>query len=345
MKNPPFKSAEYCPWDADSGFSQDAYWTWCPSIIQAGDGTWRMFASRWPIEVPFHPGWLVHSEVILAEADCAIGPYRFREVLLPQRGAEWWDGRMTHNSRIVSLPDGGYALFYTGTTFPFPNQSDAALTLSDPRVICARAGKRIGVAIAPSLEGPWERLPAPVLPTRPDSFYSFLTSNAAPWIEADGSVLLVFKARAYEGNSHGPMVLGAARASNVRGPYEVLGEIRFDTQVPYELEDPFLWKQDDLYHLVAKDMTGSLCGEARAGVHAVSSDGIDWQLAEPVKAYSRKVPTKEGSMIEFGSLERVSLVFENGRAAYLSAAVSDGPDGFTSATRSWNTLIPLADHT
>ncbi len=340
--SPSFKSAEYLPWNPHTGLSQPDYWTWCPSIIQADDGSWRMFASRWPATVPFHPGWLVHSEIIMAQATTAAGPYHFREVILPSRGAEWWDGRMTHNSRIVACP-GGYALFYTGSTFPFAHpENDAALALDDPRVIAGRAGKRIGVALASSLDGPWERQSEPVMPTRPGTFYSFLTSNAAPWIEADGSVFLVFKARAYEGNRHGPMVLGAARAGSVRGPYEVLGKIEFATKVPYELEDPFLWKQDGIYHVIAKDMTGSLCGEPRAGIHALSEDGLNWQLADPVKAYSRTVPTVDGGHTEFGSLERVSLVFEDGRATYLSAAVSDGPDGFTSATRSWNTLIPLA---
>src|SRR5688572_31378824 len=46
-----------------------------------------------------------------------------------------------------------------------------------------------------------------------------------------------------------------------------------------EVEDPFLWKSTEGYEMIAKDMMGTLVGEKHAGVHAVSKDGIRWELA------------------------------------------------------------------
>ena len=51
-----------------------------------------------------------------ASADKPEGPYRFEEVLLPPRGTEFWDGRMTHNPTIHRWRD-NYLLFYIGTTY------------------------------------------------------------------------------------------------------------------------------------------------------------------------------------------------------------------------------------
>lgn len=277
----------------------------------------------------------------MARAGRVEGPYTYVKTILSKRGAQWWDGRSMHNPRVVRCPE-GFAMFYTGITHPLADvSSEECPDLSDPRILAARAGKRIGVALATDLQGPWERLDQPVLPTKPDTFYSFLTSNAAPCVEDDGSVLLVFKARAYDGDVHGPMTLGVARAPSVRGPYEVVSMIRLNTDVPYTLEDPFCWKTGGQYHMIAKDMSGALCGERQAGIHAVSNNGVDWTLSDPVQAYSRTVPLVQGGTLELGSLERASLVFQDGVATHLAAAAADGPGGFRHATKTWNTVISL----
>ena len=88
-----------------------------------------------------HPGWLTNSEAVVAEADRPEGPYRFKATVLPPRGAQWWDGRMTHNPRVIKTPE-GYALFYTGVSHPLSEVTPGErLSLDDPRVTCARAAK------------------------------------------------------------------------------------------------------------------------------------------------------------------------------------------------------------
>ncbi|WP_053377186.1 hypothetical protein [Paenibacillus sp. FJAT-27812] len=79
----------------------DGYWVWCGSVAKGEDGRFHMFASRWPKSLPMHPGWIVASEIVRAVSDTPEGPYDFQEVVFPARGAEYWDGRSTHNPHIV----------------------------------------------------------------------------------------------------------------------------------------------------------------------------------------------------------------------------------------------------
>lgn len=326
----------------DGGFRMDGYWVWCGSAIKGDDGQYHLFASRWPKTLPFHPGWMTNSEIVRATAARPEGPYTFQEVVLPARGAEYWDGRSTHNPSITKCGD-TYILFYMGSTHPLSDPKPGEpFPLTDPRCIVARANKRIGVATAKSLAGPWQRLDRPVLDTQPGTFYSFLTSNPAPVVHEDGSVLLVFKSRRYDGATHSRMMLGLARAPHYLGPYQVVGDgPLFGPEQVGELEDPFVWQTPTGYALVAKDMTGAVVGEKHAGVLAVSADGERWQLAAQPKAWSRTLRFSDGSQRTMGQLERPFVLFEQGRPTFLFAAAGDGPGGFANMTTSFNLAIPL----
>jgi len=89
------------PAPVGGGFRMEGYWVWCGSVIKGEDNRYHMFASRWPKSQPMHPGWLSLSEIVRASSDTPEGPYQFEEVVLPARGAEYWDGRMTHNPQIT----------------------------------------------------------------------------------------------------------------------------------------------------------------------------------------------------------------------------------------------------
>jgi len=80
----------------------------------------------------------------------------------------------------------------------------------------------------------------------------------------------------------------------------------------------------------------------RLGIHATSRNGTDWQLSDPLKAYSRTVTWDDGTTTVQGCLERPQLLIEHGRPTYLFAATADGPGGFRNASRTWNMVIPLA---
>ncbi|MGF7048233.1 hypothetical protein J2T13_002740 [Paenibacillus sp. DS2015] len=320
----------------------EGWWVWCGSVVLGEDGRFHMFASRWPKWLPMHPGWLLRSEVVRAVSDTPEGPYTYEETVLPARGAEYWDGRSTHNPHIIHH-EGKYLLYYMGSTHPFAEpEHGESVEMEDCRCISARANKRIGLMVADSVFGPWKRLDAPILSPRPGKFDSFLTSNPAPCIRKDGSVLLVYKARKYEGNTHGQMTIGAAEAQRYDAPYEVISDQPLFTPEQFHIEDPFIWRTQDGYALIAKDMDGKLCGEKQGGIQAYSHSGTDWKFAESPKAYSRLVRWEDGSQQWMGNFERPFLLFQEGVPTHLFAAVSDGPGGFQNAENTWNMVIPLS---
>ncbi|GFZ79839.1 sucrase [Paenibacillus marchantiophytorum] len=330
------------PAPRNGGFQMTDYWVWCGSVVQGEDGQFHMFASRWPKHLPMHPGWLVHSEVVRAVAAAPEGPYEFAEVVLPARGAEYWDGRSTHNPHIVKHGD-KYLLYYMGTTYPFPDVLPGeAYGLDDPRCIVARANKRIGLAIADHVEGPWERLDSPILGVRPGKFDSYLTSNPAPCVHEDGSVLLIYKSRAYKGHTYSDMALGAARADLYRGPYRVISEEPLFPPADVHLEDPFIWQTENGYAMIAKDMKGNVGGERHGGIQAYSSDGLSWHIAAHPKAYSRLITWSDGTTKQMGNFERPFLLFQEGRPTHLFAATADGEGNF-GGRNTWNMVIPIGD--
>jgi len=317
------------------GFAMDDYWCWCGSVI-AADGRYHMFASRWPKGLPFHPGWLTNSEIVRASADRPEGPYTFEEVVLKPRGNAYWDGDSTHNPRVVKVGD-RYVMYYMGSRHPFATpRLGEPLTLQDPRVIVARSNKRIGIATATRITGPWQRLDKPVFEPVPDSYYSFFTSNPAPVIAADGSVTLVFKCRRYlPSRTHSGMMLGVAQAPRPEGPYTVITpEPIFGGPGQAELEDPFAWRSSRGIEMIAKDMSGKICGQSGGGIAAWSPDGKQWHIEES-PGWLRDVQWSDGTSSRLGSAERPFVLFENGRPTHLFLAVADGPGGFEHASRTW----------
>jgi hypothetical protein len=326
------------------GFEMPGYWVWCSSVVKGDDGLYHMFASRWPKRLPFHPGWMVASEVVHATAKTAEGPYQFRDVALPARGAQYWDGRSTHNPRIVRHKD-KYVLFYMGSTHPFDDITDGkVLTVDSPYATVGRSNKRIGVAVASSPFGPWKRMDTPALDTKAGTYYSFLTSNPAPLINEDGSAILVFKARAYRDKYpyQGDMTLGVARAPRYDGPYTVVSpEPIFGLGRGGEMEDPFLWKDAAGYHLLAKDQRGTITGEFHGGLLAHSPDALHWEIDKAPKAYSRTVTWSDGTVQVMGQLERAFPLIENGVITHLFFAAMDGSGGFQNGTRSWSLVVRM----
>ncbi len=342
-ENPIYQRIQPAP--EEPTLRMEDYWVWGSSVIKDEEGSYHMYASRWPKEYPFHPGWMVASEIVHAVSDTPEGPYEFQSVALPARGAQYWDGRATHNPSVTKHKD-TYVLFYTGITHPFAELDDpGSLDLESHYTTLARSNKRIGIATSKSPYGPWERRDAPVLDTQPDTFYSFLTSNPSPWINEDGSVVLIFKSRAY-GRDRFPfqssMMIGAAKAPQFEGPYTVVG----DEPVLGEhkggvVEDPFLWRDEKGYHMLAKDMRGRISGRAHDGVLLHSEDAVTWKPNENPLAYSKTVTFRNGNVQTLGQLERVFGLIENGRITHLFFATMDGPGGFHRGQDSWNMVIPL----
>ncbi|WP_430933442.1 glycoside hydrolase family protein [Saccharicrinis sp. 156] len=330
----------------DGGLQMEDYWVWGSSVIKGEDGKYHMYASRWPKYLKFHPGWMIASEIAHAVSNTPEGPYKFSDVALGDRGAQFWDGRSCHNPKIVKHKD-EYILYYMGSTHPFEEvtrENANELTLSSKWCITGRWGKRVGVATSKSPYGPWKRLDAPILDVKPNSFYSYLTSNPSPLIKEDGSVVLLFKGRSYQEDEirHTNMFIGVATAPSYKGPYAVKGaEPLFSEEKFGVVEDPHLWSDDEGYHMIAKDMSGKIGGSHHGGILAHSKDGIDWVLDKSPLAYTREVTWSNGKTIKQGQLERPFVFVEDGKPTHIFFAAMDGPGGFGNGTKTWNIVIPL----
>lgn len=333
------------PVKSNSGYRDPAYWVWGSSIIQGDDGLYHMFVARWSKKKPFFVTWATDSEIVHCFSETPEGPYTFSDVALGKRSPEYWDGQSCGNPKILRH-DGKYILYYMGSTHPLPPFPDGAK--GDPRcphMRIARANKRIGVAVADSPFGPWTRMDYPVLDTVPGTYYSYLTSNPAPVIREDGSVLMVFKARRYKTFEPGPFTLGVATAKHYSEPFDFVTEEPFVGEYGFDVEDPHLWMTDKgKYALLAKDFSGELSGKACGGFYLESDDGLTWDFTQAQPAYGLKLPFKGGKVREMGHMERVSAVLdENNKLTHLTFAVmKDGRRNSFSGTDSYTIVVPVA---
>jgi hypothetical protein len=326
------------PAPVEGGFRRDDSWIWCGSVIADEHGTFHMFASMWEKSVPFDPNWLTNSRVVHATSPTPEGPFVYQGDVLAPRECSWWDGRMTHNPTIHRWKD-KYLLFYTGTTYPEPAPGPGDIVTSE-MVTAYRSRQRIGMAVADSLNGPWQRPDQPCLDARPGHWDRFMTTNPAPCVLPDGRILLLYKSTS---GSADPLLYGVAMADSPFSRFDRTGPgepITFE-QTGITYEDAFVWYQDDRFQMLFNDLTGSLTSEKRAGAHAVSDEGIHWRLNNPPKAYSRTINWADGRTTTQGSLERPQLLIQDGAPTHLFCATSDGKAGFTDARNTWNMVIPL----
>jgi len=327
------------------GFRQEGYWVWCGSAVRGEDGRYHLFASRWPKKYPFFHGYLAASEVVRASADSPLGPYAFEEVVLPARGAQWWDGRATHNPFILRFGD-EYLLFYIGLTYEGPTPS--AETMDRLRSKPEGNGEifpwyfsiRIGMARSPSVFGPWRRPERPSFDVNPEGWDNTVVTNPAPALSAQGEILLYYRSAGAK--------LGLAKAPGPDEPFvRQGGGPVVDPGEGLRIEDPFVWWAGDRYEMVCKDLTGKIVGEFHAAIHMHSPDGMDWRLTPEPKAWSRTLLWDDGTEATMGSIERPYILFEDGRPVCLFAAMADGPGprdgrpGFYYAENTWCQAIPL----
>lgn len=318
----------------NSGLKREGYIVWGSSVIKGEDGRYHMFSSSWPdVE---GASWITDSTIIRSVSDTPEGPFEFVSLALPPRGEGHWDGSMTHNPTIHKYKD-TYVLFYTGTHYE--DQGNIEKNHYE-----GLKNKRIGLARSKSVFGPWERLDQPIIQPREGKWDAIMTSNAAPYIEEDGSVLLVYKswsvhAKEYK-DGHVNQLIGVARAPHILGPYKRIREERIfnDYPIPFNTEDMYIWKQDGCYHMIAKVFfEKSIVGEINAGYYARSEDGIEWTIHDQPKAYSRTIEWDDGTSTTYEKAERGQLLIQDGIPTHLYLACL--PEGRRELPRS--ICIPL----
>ena len=203
----------------------EGYHVWCCSPIYDPDGRVHVFYSRWKNKYKFN-GWVSACEVAHAIADKPEGPYQDLGVVLKGR---WrcWDSWAIHNPTIQKVGD-RYALFYMGSDgssldieqSDLPNLSDEAYEKYYTALVYK---KRIGLALAKSLDGPWERVgDEPILDVgSPEEWDDAVVSNPSLLQHPNGEYWLYYKGwdwdtgRRFNGNRK----YGLAIAKDITGPY------------------------------------------------------------------------------------------------------------------------------
>lgn len=291
------------------------YYVWCNSPIYDNDGKVHVFYSRWPEKYGMG-GWIHKCEIAHAIADSPESEFKFVEtVLAPRQG--YFDATTCHNPTIHFV-DGKYCLFYMGNSNGKTNT------------------KRIGLATADSLFGPWNVLGQPLLEVGKEGTWDdHCTTNPAFIKHPNGDYWLYYKSwntNEYE-LAKGQRIranrkYGLAIAKNLLGPYEKFDQnpiIDFSSSGGNtQLEDAYVWMENGTFKLIARDM-GFF--DHNVGLYFESEDGIQWPAPEiayfSVDKYAKEPPAPK-NLTRYGRLERPQLLLKNGTPEYLFTTSQGG---------------------
>ncbi len=323
---------------SQSIFRNDTMSIWGGSLVLGDDGKYHLYYSRWPRSLGW--AWVTDSEVAHAISDDPFGPFVHRDVALPRRGSEFWDGWCTHNPTIHRFDD-KYYLYYMGNT------GDGEVVSSPGNPVLNwqhRNNQRIGVAVADDPHGPWRRFDKPVLDVSRDSLAhdALMTSNPSVCQRPDGGFLMVYKAvgKRYDPPNGGPVVHMIATSESPTGPFKKYGKPIFTFEGErFPAEDPYIWHQDGKYRAIVKRIKHQDGRRIFSLVHYDSKDGFAWLPAKYFEVSERKVQWKDGRVQQFTHLERPQVFLANGEPMALLCA-ADTMDGL-GIRQSFNLQIPL----
>ena len=315
--------------------AEEGYFVWGGSVVKGKDGLYHMFYARWKEEF-YHNGWVTHSEIAHAIAEKPEGPFKFKDVTLPARGSEYWDGLTTHNPTVMEF-DGKYYLYYMGNT----GDGKAMEKLN----YVHRNNQRIGVAWADDPNGPWHRSDKPLVDVSEDEEAddALVVSNPSVTKTREGKYLIVYKAVAKQKPLPfgGPVTHLAAIAETPLGPIQKIDQrIFYKEGEMFPAEDPFVWyqKSDDMYYGIVKDMRGTFTNEGTSLAFFKSKDGLNWDPAENPLASKLEFTYTDGTVEKVGRLERVQILLENDQPIMMYCACRKG-ESFEDET--FNVHIPL----
>jgi hypothetical protein len=295
------------PTPLDGGLSDPEASFWDGSAIQADDGSWHLFASRF-VNGCGLSSWTTNSECVHATAVGPLGPFQVDSVVTPA---------FCHNPVIRRAKDGTYLLFSLGQPADPSTLLTACqdgVTLDAPTTgaldldVCS-----IQVQSAASVTGPWQ---APVQLTTAGTI-PLCPTNPSPVLSDDGSVALFF--RAYQlGGADSSVVerLFTTGAPSWQGPY-AFGALSPVLERPGE--DPFVWKSaDGSLRMLFNDKFTST--PEVGGLAIAAADGGTWAFSGDV--YGLEIPMQDGTTLQVARRERPSIAWtSDGRGAVLYTGV------------------------
>lgn len=321
-----------------SRFESDTKSIWGGSLVKGDDGLYHLFYSQWDKDIGWE--WVTESEIAHATSDSPFGPFTFSDVSLPARGAEYWDGLTTHNP-IIQKYDGKYYLYHMGTT------GDGALPSvpGKPKLNWThRNNQRIGVAVADSPYGPWQRSDSPFIDVSEDSDAAdaLMTSNPSMTQRPDGGYLHIYKCvgKKFELPKGGPVLHCVATSETPDGPIVKHPDPIFKVEgVRFPAEDPYLWYQDGKYRAVVKRIEHVENKRVFSLRLFESIDGFDWHESKHKMVSDRTLTWEDGTSVQYDHLERPQIFIEDGKPIALLAAADIIDEN--NVRQSFNVQIPI----
>lgn len=191
--------------------------------------------------------------------------------------------------------------------------------------------KRVGMAIADSVNGPWRRISEEkciIDVGDSGNWDSFCTSNPTFTKTPEGKYRIYYKAWSNETAKkfNGNRMYGFAESDNLEGlylkytknpviDYSVYGET-------IQTEDGYIWHEAGKYHMVMRDMG---VYDQECGLYISSEDGIAW--TEPTVSYLAAPAYFDEALPGIsreGRFERPQLLLKDGVPEYLFCAYRGG---------------------
>lgn len=287
------------PIQRDHCFREEGWHVWCASVVRDSNGLYHLFYSRWPKSTGYD-AWVTHSEIARATSDSMEGPFKHESVVFSKEQTHAWDADVFHNVTVKTFR-GKYFMYYMG------NRGNGEWWNH-------RNNQRIGVATADSPEGPWKRFSHPVLDVTPGAWDSLMVSNPTVTDTPDGRYLMIYK-----GVEKGPMPFGgrvlhgAAWAERPEGPFiKHPRPIMDQPGIQFAFEDPFLWREEDEYYCIVKDMRGYLSPLGETGLLLMhSTDGLEWKPVKSPIVIGRKLKFADNVSRDFARVERPQLFWDD----------------------------------
>jgi hypothetical protein len=149
---------------------------------------------------------------------------------------------------------------------------------------------------------------------------------------------MVYKAASPGTRPAGKVVHGVAFADSPLGPFTKHPDPIFTHETAeFPAEDPSIWRGEDRYYAIVKDMGGYFTSAGKSLVLFESLDGIDSKLSANALVSTLEIPWKDRETQKVHRLERPQLYLEEGKPAVLFCAVA--PDGKQQHT--FNVHLPL----
>lgn len=290
------------------------WYIWGATVCKYRD-RYYMFAAGWEKKYGFK-GWVQHSTIFKCISEKPEGPF---EILgeLEELKHQRWGGTVLHNPTICQVGE-LYYLFYVGTKYEINEQNR---DLPDDYEVC-RYNQRIGLAVSKNPAGTFRPVSeVPVLDICKNAWDDTYVTNPSVWAES-GKIYMVYKALLKERLPEIVMKLGLVAAEQIEGPYRRMQE---HPLLPYNVEDPFLWKEDGHYYMLTKDMTGELTGSPDAAIVLESDDLVNFTFEEKKAAYSTSIEWEDG-IEQYINVERPQIYFEDGKPVCLYNAVRTTQD-------------------